>query len=269
MVTGAAPAALTGGLRLVLAALTLLLPRGFRDRQRAEWTADLMTMTTGRWRYLFGAARTLPALRAAARRAGLSRGPTAVAHTTGALRAPARVLLFGLGWPVLSWVLLVPLSYFLFDIPGRIARSGGGPVDPKSLWPDDGVLFWVLLPLMLTLWFGTYVALAGGWLLAATIGLAGAVVGFGGRRIWFAVAGLGLAAVALLAVTVAGFPMFNADPGYGAALLGTIAVGLGLFGRSLGRWQRGWLVVVGLAAVAVLAAHHTALGADMHAWFRD
>jgi hypothetical protein len=268
MVTGAAPAALTGGLRFTLTMLTVLLPSGFRDRQRAEWTADLMTMTTGRWRYLFGAARTLPALRAAARRAGLSRGPAALAHTSGVLRAPARVLLLGLGWPVLSWVLLVPLPYFLFDIPGRIASSGGGLVDPKSLWPD-GVLFWVLLPVILTLTFGAYVALAGGWLLAATIGLAGTVVGFGGRRIWFAVAGLGLAAVALLAVTVAGFPMFNADPGYGAALLGTIAVGLGLFGRSLGRWQRGRLVTIGLAAVAVLAAHHTALGADMHAWFLD
>ncbi|GAB3850792.1 hypothetical protein ACFPIJ_47775 [Dactylosporangium cerinum] len=268
MVTGAAPAALAGGVRLVLAALTLLLPRGLRDRQRAEWTADLMIMTTGRRRYLFGAARTLPALRAAARRAGLSRGPTAVAHTSDALRMPAQVLLLGLGWPVLSWVLLVPLSYVLFDIPGRIASSGG-PVDPKGLWPDGGVLFWVLLPVMLTLWFGTYVALAGGWLLAATIGLAGAVVGFAGRRIWFAVAGLGLAAGALLAVTVTGLPMFNADPGYGAALLGTIAVGLGLFGRSLGRWRRSRLVVVGLAAVAVLVAHHTALGAEMHAWFLD
>ena len=131
------------------------------------------------------------------------------------------------------------------------------------------MLFWVLLPLILALTFGAYVALAGGWLLAATIGLAGAVVGLGGRRIWLAVAGLALAAVALLAVTVAGFPMFNADPGYGAALLGTVAVGLGLCGRSLGRWQRGRLVTIGLAAVAVLVAHHTALGADMHAWFLD
>jgi len=264
VVTGAAPATLTGALRLAVAALTLLLPRAFRDRQRAEWTADLMSITTGRWRYLFGAARTLPALRAAARRAGLSRGPAAVVHTPGALAAPARVLLIGLGWPVLSWLLLVPVRYFLYDIPGRLP----GTVDPKSLWPD-GALFWVLFPLILALTFGAYVALAGGWLLAATVGLAGAAVGFGQRRIWFAVAGLALAAVALLTGTVVGIPMFDADAGYGAALLGTVAVGLGLWGRSLGRWRRGALVTVGLAAVAVLVAHHTSTGADMHTWFLD
>ncbi|MDG6103503.1 hypothetical protein Daura_35595 [Dactylosporangium aurantiacum] len=264
--TGAAPAALSRGLRLAVAALALLLPGGFRDRQRAEWTADLMTLPAGRWRYLSGAARTLPALHAAARRAGLARGPAVAGPAPLALAAPARILLAGLGWPVLSWLLVVPLPYFVFDIPDRIARTG--VVDPKSLWPG-GVLFWVLLPLILALTFGAYVALAGGWLLAATIGLAGAAVGAACRRIWLAVAGLALAAAALLAVTVAGLPMFDADPGYGAALLGTVAVGLGLWGRSLGRWQRGWLVTVGLAAAAVLAAHHTTLGAAMHAWYLD
>ncbi|MEV0129878.1 hypothetical protein AB0H83_15635 [Dactylosporangium sp. NPDC050688] len=264
MVTGAAPTALARGLRLAVAVLAVLLPSGFRDRQRAEWTADLMTLPTGRWRYLFGAARTLPALRAAARRAGLSRGPAAAVRASLALAAPARILLAGLGWPVLSWLLVVPLPYFVFDIPDRIARTG--VVDPKSLWPG-GVLFWVLLPLMLALTFGAYVALAGGWLLAATVGLAGAAVGAACRRIWLAVAGLALATLALLAITVVGLPMY--DPGYGAALLGTVAVGLGLWGRSLGRWQRGWLVVVGLAAAAVLVAHHTTLGAAMHAWYLD
>lgn len=264
MVTGAAPAALTSGLRLAVAALTLLLPSGFRDRQRAEWTADLMTMPGQRWRYLFGAARTLPALRSAARRAGLSRGPSTAVHTTGALAAPARVLLAGLGWPVLSWIALVPVPYFLYDIPGRLA----GSVDPKDMWPS-GILFWVLLPLIMALMFGAYVALAGGWLLAASVGLAGAVVGFGYRRIRFAVAGLAVAAVALLSATVGGTPMFGVDPGYGAALLGTVAVGVGLWGRSLGRWQRGWLVAIGLGAVAILVAHHTTAGAAMHTWFLD
>jgi hypothetical protein len=265
MVTGATPATLAGGLRLAVAALSLLLPRGFRDRQRAEWTADLMTMTSGRWRYLFGATRTLPALRAAARRAGLSRGPAvAAAHTPGALAAPAQVLLAGLGWPVLSWLLLVPVPYFAYNIPGHLT----GAVDPKSIWPS-GALFWLLFPLILTLTLGAYVALAGGWLLAATIGLAGAAVGAAGRRLWFAVAGLALAAAALLTGTVAGVPMFDADPGYGAALLGTVAVGLGLWGRSLGRWQRGPLVTIGLAAVAILLAHHTSTGAAMHTWFLD
>ncbi|GAA1499461.1 hypothetical protein GCM10009827_001260 [Dactylosporangium maewongense] len=266
MVTGAAPAALTTGVRLAVATLALLLPAAFRDRQRAEWTADLMTLPAGHWRYLFGAARTLPALRAAAHRAGLSRGPVAAAATFPS-DALARTLLAGLGWPVLSWLLMVPLRYFLFDIPGRIA-AGGGPDDPKSLWPS-GALFVVLLPLILALTFGAYVALAGGWLLAASIGLAGAAVGVGLRRLWLAVAGLSLAAAALLAVTVAGLPVFDADPGYGAALLGTTAVALGLWSRTLSRWQRGWLLTIGLAAAAVLAAHHTPLGAAMHTWYLD
>jgi hypothetical protein len=228
-----------------------------------------MTLPARRWHYLLGAARTLPALRAAARRAGLSHGPAAAAYAPGALTAPAQILLAGLGWPVLSWLLLVPLRYVLFDVPGRIA-STGGPVDPKSLLPS-GALFWVLLPVILALTFGAYVAYAGGWLLAATVGLAGVAVGVRHRRAHLAVAGVGLATVALLA----GVPMFSgaapldADPGYGAALLGTVAVGLGLWGRSLGRRRRGWLIAVGLAAAAVLAAHHTTAGAAMHTWFLD
>lgn len=267
--TGARPAALPRALRHAVALLTLLLPPGFRDRQRAEWTADLLTAPTNPWRYLFGAARTLPALRAAARRGGLSRGPSAVTHTPGALAAPAHVLLAGLGWPVLSWILVVPLPYFAFDIPGHLAAAGG-VIDPKSLWPD-GPLFWALLPLIVALTFGAYVALAGGWLLAASIGLAGTAVGLVSRRLPLAVAGLALTAVAPLAVTVAGRALFDpaTDPGYGAALLGTVAVALGLWGRTLGRWQRGWLVTIGLAAAAVLLAHHTTAGAAMHTWFLD
>ncbi|MET7421521.1 hypothetical protein [Dactylosporangium sp. NPDC005555] len=265
MVTGAAPAALPASLRFAVAVLTLLLPSGFRVRQRDEWTADLLALPSGRRRYVLGAARTLPALHAAARRAGLASAPVTV---QGVLAAPARVLTAGLGWPVLSWLLVVPLPYFLFDIPGRIAATGGGLVDPKSLWPS-GVLFWVLLPLILSLTLGAYVALAGGWLLAASIGLAGTVVGLRLRHLRLAVAGLVLAAVSLLAVTAAGQPVFNADPGYGAALLGTVAVGLGLWGRSLTPWQRARLIVIGFTAAAVLAAHHTTLGAAMHAWYLD
>lgn len=57
--------------RAVLAVLVRLLPAGFRDRQRAEWSADLADLategTTARWRYLLAAAWTLPALRALVR----------------------------------------------------------------------------------------------------------------------------------------------------------------------------------------------------------
>ena len=126
MVTGAAPAALAGGLRLAVAALTLLLPSGFRDRQRAEWTADLMTLPTGP--VAIPVRRRPDPPRAARRRPPgrpVPRPDRRRPRPPAPCGAPARVLLAGLGWPVLSWLLLVPLPYFLFDIPGRIASTGG------------------------------------------------------------------------------------------------------------------------------------------------
>ncbi len=57
--------------RATVAVLGTLLPAGFRDRQRAEWSADLADLASEsgivRWRYLLAAAWTLPALRALVR----------------------------------------------------------------------------------------------------------------------------------------------------------------------------------------------------------
>ncbi|MGW0431261.1 hypothetical protein ACWDV4_01735 [Micromonospora sp. NPDC003197] len=58
--------------RAAVAALTRLLPAGFRDRQQNEWTGDLVALAqhgaAARWQYLFWAAWTLPSLRLAASR---------------------------------------------------------------------------------------------------------------------------------------------------------------------------------------------------------
>src|SRR6266550_9581436 len=63
--------------RVLVAALCSALPAHFRARQRAEWTADLLALAGGsaRWRYLLGAAWTLPTLRALARRAQVDGPP--------------------------------------------------------------------------------------------------------------------------------------------------------------------------------------------------
>jgi hypothetical protein len=54
--------------RIAVAVLARLLPAGFRDRQRAEWEADLLDLSRRqRLRYLVAAAWTLPELRAAVR----------------------------------------------------------------------------------------------------------------------------------------------------------------------------------------------------------
>jgi hypothetical protein len=54
-----------------VAALAALLPVGFRDRQKAEWTADLTDLASAgavvRWRYLMAALWTLPKLRSLVR----------------------------------------------------------------------------------------------------------------------------------------------------------------------------------------------------------
>ncbi|WP_229072048.1 hypothetical protein [Actinoplanes sp. DH11] len=71
---------MTGPGRAALAVLAALLPAGFRQRQRAEWAADLADLaahgTVTRWRYLLAVAWTLPALRAAARATTAAGGPS-------------------------------------------------------------------------------------------------------------------------------------------------------------------------------------------------
>jgi hypothetical protein len=295
MVTGAGPGAraelpgslpLPVGQRLVVTALSSLLPPGFRARQRAEWAGDLLALKDGpsavRRRYLLGAARTLPALRAAAsrsRRADPSSLPVALSTGAAALTSLARVLLVGLGWPVVSWLLWVPGRYYLYDVPGRIAQTGG-PVDPNGLLPDPP-LFYLVLPAVLPLQLGALVALFGGTLMVMSIGLAAVGVGMAQRRRSsrhrLMLGLLGFAAIlSVLGVMALGNSPSSGEPFGGLSdaagttgALGFGALGLGLLARSLTVRTRVALLLLAVGAAVLVGAHHTDLGNQWHTWFLD
>ncbi|TDB74794.1 hypothetical protein [Micromonospora sp. KC723] len=275
---------LTRAERVAVAVLCRLLPVDFRSRQRDEWTADLLTFAGGagtRWRYLASAAWTLPALRHAARRGGFADLST-VAPVPGALTSTAHLFLLGLGWPVLSWLIMVPLTYIAADVPGRIDRTGA-LVDPKTLWPTDG-LFVVLLPLEVLLRLGAWAAILGGPLLLGAFGASGLVLAVARRRRSgrhrFVIAAVGLACLALAAVAglVAGLAWsygavypdaFGLDSGRTVAVLGTAAGVLALAGRRLGTRTRSALAVLSILAVTVPIVHVTTTGAEMLTWYLD
>ncbi|MEU2615802.1 hypothetical protein ABZ570_30160 [Micromonospora sp. NPDC007271] len=260
--------------------LCRLLPAGFRNRQRDEWTADLLSFTSGagtRWRYLAGAAWTLPALRHAARRGGFA-DLSAVAPVPDALTSVAHLFLLGLGWPVVSWLIMVPVTYLAADVPGRLARTGA-LVDPKSLWPADGPLA-ILLPLQLLLHTGAWATILGGPFLLGTFGAAGLVSAVVQRRrsgrYRLVIAGVGLACLAL--TVVAGLAWSygafhpgtpDLDSGRTAAVLGSAAGVLALAGRRLGARIRIALAALGVLAITVPFVHLTATGAAMLNWYLD
>lgn len=268
--------------RAVVAALSRCLPAGFRHRQRAEWTGDLHALADGgtgpRWRYLVGAALTLPALRTAARRGALSHvdGP-AVAIAPPALTAVARILLYGLGLPVFAWLLSVPLCYYLFGVPDRMAGIGGGLVDPKDLWPD-GWAYYALLPLIFVLTFGAWAVALSGPFLVGAMGLAGVASGLIRRRRRVAHRMSVIVGVGLLAIAVAGAftgigistdPFLDRGHNLFVGVLGLIALALGSAARTLGGRMRVALLVIGVAAVAVSVTSHTPTGEAMFLWFID
>ncbi|GAA0742083.1 hypothetical protein GCM10010199_68370 [Dactylosporangium roseum] len=267
--------------------LCRLLPAGFRGRQRDEWAADLLGLTSGagtRWRYLAGAAWTLPALRRAARRGGFADLST-VAPAPGALTSIAHFLLLGLGWPVISWLIMVPITYLAADIPGRIARTGL-TVDPNGLWPTDGP-FVVLLPLETLLDLGAWAVILGGPFLLGTFGVSGLVLAVMQRRrsgrYRLVIAGVGLACLVLTVLgagLVSRYAAFYSetfglgdthglDSGRTGAVLGVAAGILAFAGRRLGVRIRSALVVLSVLAIMVPIVHLTATGAEMLNWYLD
>ncbi|SDT74649.1 hypothetical protein SAMN04489716_7050 [Actinoplanes derwentensis] len=141
------PATATTGLRpvdnTVVSLLCLLLPADFRARQRGEWAGDLLAMAhadpAARRRYLIGAARTLPSLHAAIRR-----------HQTPATEVPAgvqatlaRILLYGMAWPILCWLLWVPARYLIAYHLG--STEGTGPIDQSTVWPLESTPKWLII----------------------------------------------------------------------------------------------------------------------------
>jgi hypothetical protein len=254
---------LSRGRRLGVHLLAGLLPADLRERQRGEWTADLLDVGDGQaGRYLAGAALTLPSLWLAARRGGYATGLEATVGAGPVTGALARLLLVGLGWPVGSWVLAVPVNYLL--------HHGAGD------WKPSGLLLVALFPLLVTLVFGAYAALLGGPFLAGALGIGAAAAGLTRRRIpvpqrlALALPGLGVAgAAALLIFTGALAPAAEVDRGYSAAALGLFTLSFGLRARRLRSPTRVALVLIGLGALAVFTAHHTTLGHTLQTWFMD
>jgi hypothetical protein len=265
---------------MVIRALCRLLPEGFRARQGAEWTGDLVALSPSgsgtRWRYLLAAAWTLPALRAHAGKAAVDRPPTMVAPSLP-VTTLTRVVLVGLGLPVLAWLIAVPLRYYLLDVPARIAPYSHMPFDPKDLWPMDGP-FILLVPLWVLLGLGAW-AMMFDWMLVAWVGMAAAVLGSAQRgagwkhRLASSVIG---AAIAIIAI--AGFrtrqelgPVFSPEPGKGltAVALGGIAVIIGLGVRGVSGRSRIAMVLAGLIAIAIFAWHQTPTGLAMIYWYMD
>jgi hypothetical protein len=254
---------LSRGWRLVVHVLAALLPADLRERQRGEWTADLLDVGDGpAGRYLAGAALTLPSLWLAARRGRLATGFEATAGTGPVTGALARLLLVGLGWPIGSWVLAVPVNYLL--------RHGAGD------WKPGGLLLLALFPLLVTLVFGAYAALLGGPFLAGALGIGAVVAGLTRRRspvpqrLALALPGLAVTgAASLLIFTGAVAPVAELDRGYSAAVLGLFTLGFGLHSRRLRSPTRIALMLIGLGALGVFIAHHTMLGHTLQTWFMD
>ncbi|MFI7603277.1 hypothetical protein [Actinoplanes sp. NPDC049681] len=254
--------------RLVVAAMAGLLPAGFRQRQRAEWTADLLEVgAAGRaaqWRYLAAALWTLPALRSFARR-GVAAGTGGLRDvaTPAGLRLFARVLVAGLLAPALSVLVLLLPFWSAID----------WPEDPPAWLALLGwLLAWSLLLIpSIAVWFG------GAWMVAwlafvATV-LGPLQRGLRPRQRWVA----GLTGLSLL-LLFGGFLTFwqtafehpggslgaalswllGDDVGGATGLLGAVSLALGWRARTLSGRMRVALLVAGVVAVALTVAHHTA-----------
>lgn len=256
----------------VVSLLCLLLPVGFRARQRGEWTGDLMALARGnpaaRWRYLIGAARTLPSLRSSISR----RDATLIEVPAGVRATVARILLLGLTWPILSWLLWVPARYFAFDIPGRLGRSGH-LIDPQTVWPFEGTPSW-LLPLWIVPHFGAWAVVIGGPFLLAAVGVIGTVTAVLRRRHRrvhrLTVAVAALAAVLLtIAWTAVMHGLSTHDDGYIAGVLGVAAGVLGATTGNLRNRTRAALLILGVGAITVFLSFHTDAGISMLGWFKD
>ncbi|MEV4637644.1 hypothetical protein AB0J80_09860 [Actinoplanes sp. NPDC049548] len=258
----------------IVSLLCLMLPLRFRERQRGEWTGDLMSLAqvdpAARWRYLAGAARTLPSLRSSIGR----RDASPIEVSSGVRETVARILLLGMTWPILSWSVWVPTRYLAFDIPGRLARSGyTTPIDPQSVWPFEGTPSWLRL-----VWtvphLGAWAVVMGGPFLLAAVGVIGtvtAVLRRRRRRVHRLTAAVAAPAAVLLAVawTAVSTGLIIRDDGYVAGVLGVAAAVLGATTSSLRNRTRTALLILGVGAITVFLSFHTAAGIAMLTWFQD
>ena len=255
-------------------ALAALLPAGFRERQRDEWIGDLVTMSRAgagrrtRLRYLAGAALTLPSLRRQVRHGTPAAGD--VPAPVAMLDTAARVLLYGMVWPVLSWAVWVPLRYWAADIPGRLAASDyTATIDPKDVWPMGSRFDEWLGPLWIIPHIGSWVLLAGGAILLGTVLVLGglSVLLRKARPGWRLLLTLVAFTALVLGVT---WPLGEAaNYSSTAGMLGVLAVALGARTSDLGRRSRILLIVVGVCAIAATVIGMLPVGEHMIGWFRD
>jgi hypothetical protein len=269
------PATAAPGLRpadsAVVTLLCLLLPAGFRDRQRGEWTGDLLSMAhqdpAARRRYLIGAVRTLPSLRGA-----ISRRDTPPVEMPAGVRATlAHILLLGMTWPILSWLFWVPARYLAFAIPSSI--ESGEPDSSWMLWPRVGTPNW-LQPLWNVTEFSAFVVHISGPILLAAVGVIGtALAGLRHRRrrVHRLTAAITAAAVVLVtgAWTIAMRDPLIDDDGYTAGLLGIAAIVLAITTAGLSKRTRVGLLMLGAGAIILFLSFHTAGGIQMGNWFWD
>ncbi|MDP9792860.1 hypothetical protein J2S43_001372 [Catenuloplanes nepalensis] len=236
-------------------ALGLLLPAGFRDRQRGEWAADLATLAAdpaARRRYLLATVRTLPALRAAAR--GHESVLPAEADPAGAITA-SRIVITLLAWSIIGWLTTV-LTPYLYSRAGRDLPA----------WLVETTPFTPVLLVLGVGGLGTVV----GYALTFIASLTTLVLAVAERRrpAYHRFGGI-MTAVALFVVASAQAGLgtelrFHAD---GLALL-TLA-GLTLTPRRTGlsRPRRTLLAVLSCLAAAVIAVLHTPFGTALQVWY--
>ncbi|GAB1641334.1 hypothetical protein KRMM14A1259_17570 [Krasilnikovia sp. MM14-A1259] len=243
----------------VVAALSRLLPAGFRARQHDEWTADLLDLAdagpAARWRYLFAAAWTLPTLRSFARRgtAAGSAGLHAAVPSAG-LQLIARIMVAGIGVPVLGLTVTGLLNWASFM--GSWPDSVKWPlwlllVLPAAVLWEGGACLVVWLALLATIMVSwqrsmplrqrRIVRLAG---LATVVVVSGAITlqDIDGRG-WLGTVIGGLSSTVGTAATT--------------GLLGMAGVMLAARSRTLSRRLRVVLAVAGVLALATVALHHT------------
>jgi len=263
MVSAARPA-LTRSDQRWLQVLGALLPAGFRDRQRGEWAADLAMLShdrSARRRYLFGAARTLPLLRAA------TRGHDSVVMTPG---RPSAVTAWRIVTPVLAWVVIGWLSTVLVPYLYVESRGGASEFDMWGWFTGPAV---VLTPLFAVLFWGGLVTLVGPVLLAVTATVTALAAMVERRR--GAAHRLGTAAVAVavfVAAAVQGNALYN-SPFYadGDSVIVLAAAGVPLLTRAAGLSTRRRVVLGALiaAATAIVVLYHTPYGHGMAVWLAD
>jgi hypothetical protein len=189
----------------------------------------------------------------------------------------ARIIMFGLGGAVLSWLIAIPLRWYLLDMPARFAASGERPVefDPGKLWPTEGP-FVVLWPLWIVLMIGAW-GFVIHWVMILWLGITTAVVGATQRNARHAVRiitfllGATMATLAYRAFSDLRLGSLFGNPPFGLvpAILGANAVLFGVAARRLARRTRIAVVLAGLGAIGIYASYFTPLGAAMLQWHLD